>query len=212
MSRRNVLITLISAVALIAIVIVFYAIIPRGTLLLSVAPEEFTITINGKNHNKKTGEKINVEPGEIKLAISREGFETLEKTLTVKNREEIEILEALTPKTDEARELLKTEKSQAILQRLRVNETNTEAEDLTKTYPLIKELPINDKYYTVAACPSEKFPNDASKVAICVLLYEPAAKPYVDDDIKARGYDLSKYEVIYSDQSYRPGTSAGGGD
>ena len=203
MSRRKFIIMALSAIGLVIGIAVTYALMPRSTLLLSIAPEEFTVSVYGKDHQKKTGDTINVSPGDVIVKISHEGFQTLTKKITVKNGETFEILEALVPLTDEAKKLIATEKSQAIIQRIQGVKTTEKVDDMLKTYPIIGVLPIKDKYYTIEPCPSRKYPKDVSKIAICVNLYNIEAKPSSIKDVESRGFNLDDYETIFIDKSYR---------
>ncbi len=212
MSRRKLTIFILSALVLAAGITITYLLMPRATLLLSVAPEEFTVSVYGKEHTKKTGDTLKVSPGDVIVTISHEGFTTLTKKITIKNGETVEILEALVAQTEDARKLLATEKSQAIIQRIQAAKTKEVVDDTLKNYPIMSVLPIKDKYYTIEPCASREFPKDTSKIAICVNLYNLEAKPSSIEDVKSRGYNLDDYETYFVDKSYKPGTSSGAGD
>jgi hypothetical protein len=197
MSRKNIIRIGAAVVLLFLIGLIIYSFVPRATLVMSVAPEEFTVTIDGKNTDIKTGDSITVTPGDVSFKISRDGFDDYTQTISIKNGERVEILQALNPKTDEARRLLNSDVSQAIIQRVTNVKLQKTTNDLTKTYPLLAELPINDKFYTVSLCESRLHPDDASKVAVCVTLYDPEAKQSAIDDVNGRGFDLNEYETYY---------------
>lgn len=212
MTRRTITLLIIGFIVLATIIGVIYALIPRATIMLSVAPEEFTVSVNGQTSSKKTGDSISVTPGDITIGISHDGFDTYTQKISIKNGEKTEILQALTAQTDAARALLKTEKSQLIIQRIKGNQTNSTVTDLTKNYPLISVLPINDKYYTITPCDSKKYPNDKTKIAICITLFNLEAKQSALDDITSRGFKTTDYEIIFVDASYDPATQTNGGD
>lgn len=199
---KKILSLVIIGVILIVASIVAYTLIPRATLLMSVAPEELVVTINGKDRNVKTGDSLSVKPGDITIKLSREGFETVTEKITIKDGEKIEILKALVPTNNEARALLETEKSQAIIQRITNSTMQRDTDELLKKYPLLSELPINDKFYTITSCPSKLFPGNTKVLAICVNLYDMEAQQSAYEDVKNRGYDLDTYETYYVDASY----------
>lgn len=180
--------------------VVALMLIPRSTILLSVAPDEFTISIDGKKGElKKTGDSLSLSPGTHSVSISRDEFKTYETSITVKNKENFEVLIALEPLTDAARELLNSEKSQAIIQRITGKRMTSDIEKVRTDYPIISKLPIEDKYFTISSCPSVKYPNDATKVAICVYLFDPEAKESADDELQSLGFNLDDYEILYVD-------------
>ena len=209
MSRRSLLIIIIVAVVALIAGLIAYSLIPRASILLSIAPEEFTVTYNGSSQNVTTGKKITVTPGDVSVSISRDGFETSTKTVTIKNGENQELLLALVPKTDAARALLETEKSQQIIQRIaNINMKNTTAQ-YVQDYPIFSVLPIKDKFYVITSCESRLYPNDKTKVAICVNLFDMEAKQSAIEDINRRGFSVDDYEIYYDDKSYDPSAQAG---
>lgn len=210
MSRRTIITLIIVSFIAIVIGIIVYALIPKATLLMSVAPEDVTVTINGDTHKVKTGDVITVAPGTLDVSISRDEFDTYTQKVTVKNGEQVEILQALNPKTDAAKALLQTEKSQAIIQRITGNSMKVATDKLTKDFPIISVLPINDKFYTIAVCDSKKYPNDKTKVAICVSLYDMEAKQSAIDDVVRRGFNLNDYETYFIDASYNSAAQSNG--
>lgn len=209
MSRQTILkIGIVTALALV-IGLIVYAFIPRASVLMSIAPENFTVTINGNDRKIKTGESITVTPGEFLISISSDNFETYTKKITIENGEEQELLLALKPQNDTARELLETEKSQEIIQRIANINMKKFSNQLAKDYPILKVLPINDKFYTIISCPSKIYLNDVTKTAICVNLYNLQAKQSAIDTISNRGFSVDNYEVYFVDESYDPSAQAG---
>lgn len=202
MSQRNRILLIVSVFVAVIIGIIIYALIPRATILFNVAPDEFTVKINGSAHKIKTGESITVAPGDLSIEVSRDEFDTYTEKISLKNGEQHEVLYALNPLTDAARQLLTSEKSRLVIERIGGKKVQEGAKKLDDTYPLIKELPIKYRYYTITTCDSEKYPDDPDKIAICVELYDLEAKQTAIEDIESRGYKLSDYEVIFQDQTY----------
>ena len=201
MSKRMLIIG-ISIVVLLGVGLLVYHLIPHGTLKMSVAPDEVTVTINGRERTVTTGDLIRVDPGELTIKISRDEFEPHTEKVTIKNGETVEILAALFPKTEDAKALLNTEKSDIVIQRVTGRAMEKAASQLRNDYPIISSLPIKDKYYTVTICESEKHPDDTTKIAICIELYDLAAKQAAINDITGRGFDLNDYEHYFVDARY----------
>ena len=190
--------------------LIVYSLIPKATIRLSVAPEEFTVSINGVTRTAKTGDTINIAPGEVEITISREEFGSYTENFTVKNGEDKEILAALEAETDAARALLNSTKSQIIIQRIGGKKVEEGAKSLTDENPILKELPIKDRFYTIIVCNSERYPDDKKKFAICIRLFDLAAKQSAIDDLAARGYGIDDYEFIFVDLSYKNIQEQGG--
>ena len=202
MSRKKIIILIVCACVVLLIGGIIYVLIPRATLVLSVAPDELTLVVNGKSQTVKTGQEVTIAPGEITVELQRPEFDTYTEKFSIKNGEKREILVALNPQTDAARDLLRTDTSQQIIQRVGGKKVKEGGAQILTQYPILKDLPISDKFYTVKACTSRQYPNDPSKIAICINLFDMAAKQSAVSDIERRGYQLSNYEVVYIDATY----------
>jgi len=209
MSSRSIIKFCVAAFILLIIGLIVYMLIPRASLLFSVAPENVIVTINGHNHKIETGKTITVAPGDLSISVSSENFDTYTTTVTVKNGEEKELLLALKPQTDAAKKLLETPKSQEIIQRIANVNMKKFSQQLLKDYPILSVLPLKDKFYTVTSCPSQVHVNDLTKVAICVNLFNLQAKQSAIDDISNHGFNIDDYELYFVDKSYDPSAQAG---
>lgn len=194
-----IIIIVLSAFVALVIGIIIYSLQPRAYLLLSFAPDNATLVINGKEQPVKTGQEVTVTPGTISLEIKRDGFDSYNEKVSIKNGEREEILVSLNPLNDAARELLKSDASLRILQRIGGKRVVEGAEKTVEAYPLLSALPIKDKFYIITACASRAFPEDKTKVAICIGLYDLSARQAALDDIESRGYKLPDYEIIIND-------------
>ena len=200
-NRKIITIGLISGVIII-IGIIIYVLIPRATLLFSVAPHDMTLIINGQKITIINGQKITVSPGKLSFTLSRSEFKDYNGEVSIKNGETQEILYTLTPLTDAAKQLLASDESQQIIQRITNKDMQSGAADLMKKYPILNILPINEKYYTILPCNSVKYPNDKTKIAICVKYYDTAAQQPALDYLTSLGYKPSDYEIIFEDNTY----------
>jgi hypothetical protein len=202
MNSRKVAIILAVAFGVLVIVAIVYALIPRATITFAVAPEEVQVEVNGKNHTVQNGQSITVAPGDITVIVSRNEFDSYTEKFTVKNGETYEVLAALAAKTLAAERLLQTPGSQAVIQRVEGRKVERGAAELVSKNPLLKELPIIDKFYKIIVCNSQAYPDDTSKFAICVQLYELEARDAALNDIRSRGYNPEDYEIIVQDLTY----------
>lgn len=200
MSRRSIVI-IITTTFVVLVGLLIYWLIPKTQLLFSVAPHEVTVTIDGQEKLVTNGLKMRVNPGKYKVTISHDQFESYSLSVAAKKGNTTEVLVALTPKNDAARALLGNQESQNILQRF----TDVQAQDykkqMSKAYPIIDILPIQQRLYYIYPCPSQKYPNDNNKLAVCVDITTDEIKPYVENYVKSKGYDLNDYEVIWVQDS-----------
>lgn len=195
-----ILIIILFGVGIIALVV--YSLIPRASILFSIAPTEATVIINNKKQKITNGERITVTPGEISIEVLRNEFDTYRETITVNNGDEHEVLVALTPQTAAAQSLLSSTEAQSIIQRITGRSLQSGVDNLNATYPILKDLPIVDRFYKIIICESEKYPDDSSKLAVCIQLYEMAARKSALNEIERRGYNLDDYEIIVQDLTY----------
>lgn len=192
------------AFIVIVVIVIINAVTPRATLLFSLAPSEATVSINGKKQEVKNQQSITVSPGELTVVTSRSEFADDTQKITIKNGETYNIIVILSAQTEAALKLLQTPESQQIMEQRAGREVQKASEKANEEYPILSILPINDKYYNILACSSEKYPDDRTKVAVCIKLYDPEAKESALNEITSRGFKLEDYEIIIMDSSYKP--------
>jgi len=134
--------------------------------------------------------------GDYKITLSASGFSSYSTDITLVNNQTTELLAALTPQTDAAKQLLLNDRSQAVLQRYNGQQAAANNDIILKKFPIVSILPIQARLYSIAACPSQKYPSDSTKIALCVTESEDGLDPYVLKDISSRGYNPSDYEII----------------
>jgi len=194
--QRNILILLL--ILLITVVSVILFATPRTQFKMVIAPASAYIKIDDGNTKRvKRGDTIKVSPGEHSITVSEDQFESYTLKLTAKENETVELLVALIPLTDEAAAKLSDTESQEIVQRFHGKAFTNETKQIDKEYPILDILPITARLYRVYPCKSQLYPNNPEKVAICVDGSEYGLEPYVEKDIKSRGYDPADYEMIY---------------
>ena len=181
------------------IISAIYSLIPRSTISLALAPEEGFISIDGGSKQPvKNKQTLDVTPGKHTIKFSRDEFDSFSKDITVANKQTVEVIIALNPLTDAAKQLLLTPDAQEVIQRF-YNETTIKATDqLNKDYPILSILPIQARLYIINPCQSVKHPNDPTKLALCVDVSQSGLEPYVYKDITSRGYNPADYEIIFT--------------
>ncbi|MEP7204839.1 MAG: hypothetical protein ABI716_01440 [Candidatus Saccharibacteria bacterium] len=178
-----------------------YLLTPRATLNLALAPESAFMTIDGGTKQAVMNkQQISISPGKHSLEFSRSEFDSLSKNITIDNKQTVDIIAALTPQTEAAYQLMRTPAAEEVIQ-MSANEKAKKAVDqLNKDYPILSVLPINARLYTINSCPSLKYPNNPTKIALCVDAYHSGLEPYIDKDITSRGFKPSDYEILIIDK------------
>jgi len=196
-SKRNVVV--IGVVLLLAYVgLMVYFLIPKSYLLFKTAPEQVVIQIDGKDKKTITnGDTVTITPGKHDITISRDEFYPYSKNVYLKNGESIEYVVALIPLTDNAKKLLNNSASQSVMERFSSIKMDQNVNTITKNYPIIKILPIVNRLYLIYSCPSKKYPSDPTKIALCIEVPENGWETTIKNDIKAMGYNLDDYELIW---------------
>lgn len=197
MTRRQ-LMTLTAVFFGIATIIVLGFVVYRSmysaTINLYFAPKSATVKIGsgggvfGDNY---------VKPGTYKVVISKKGFTTYTKEVTVKSGEKVTINAALTSTSAETADWYSTHtEDYTIAQNIGDTKADAEMDAFVKDFPIVKVLPIVGMYesYRVDYGPS---PTKSGKFAVFVSYQSDAAKQQAIDAVTAKGYDLAKYEVIY---------------
>ncbi len=198
-NKRKILLAGIIALLLIGSLVLLF--LPKTQLNSIVAPSPVNIQIdNGSTKRVNNGDKLDISPGTHTIKVSEDDFTSYSKTITIKSGETQDFLVALKPNSPTAQARLNNPTSQAIVQRFNGPIIDNGTAQLNKDYPILKILPIQARLYSIHPCASVKYPNDATKIAICVDGTTSEVKPYAIQDIASRGYNVDNYEMIYSFQ------------
>lgn len=208
MNERKTILIIIGLIAIALITfLVIYSITPRSTIALLLAPEEGFIAIDGGSKQPvENKQNLNVTPGKHTVEFSHSEFDSFSKEITIANKQTLEVIIILNPLTDAARQLLLTPGADEVIQRFTGEKMIKETDQLNKDYPILSILPIEARLYVVNACNSIKYPNNATKVALCADVYQEGLEPFVFKDITSRGYNPADYEIIFIDK-YSPSAS-----
>lgn len=197
MTRKRIIIALIMIVIIIAGVTAgwfIYRSIFSATVNIYFAPKSADIAIG--SGGGKFGDNY-VKPGTYTVRITKEGFSSYTKEVTVKRGETANVLGSLTPTSDATKNWYSDHPDDyAIAQHAGDAQADEAREYLGSHYPIVKVLPIVGLYsaYRVDYGVS---PTRADEYAIYVRYQSESAKKAAIKAVKDAGYDLSKYEVIY---------------
>lgn len=199
MNKRNIIIIGIMSVLLIIIVAIIYFIIPRSYIKFETAPQQVIVLIDNKDkYYINNQDIISVNPGNHTVSVSQNEFSPYIKEISIKDKQTNDFLVALTPLTDAAKNKLTDINSVAIVQRFYGKFYIQQTDKMTEDYPILNILPIKARLYIISACQSKKYPNDLTKIALCVDTNQSGLESYVSKDIQSRGYNPSDYEIIWN--------------
>ncbi|MGB4420491.1 MAG: hypothetical protein WBI29_01690 [Candidatus Saccharimonadales bacterium] len=196
MSRKQIIFIIIFLVIMIVGWSV-YLLIPKSYVLFQTAPEVVYIKINNREEKAiNNGDKLFLKPDKYKIIIYRDEFNPQLEEFTIKNGETKEIVAALRPLTEEAEKLLQNEQSSRVIERATAIEMDKNTDILRQKYPILKDLPLSNKYYRVTSCKSFKYPDDRLAIALCIEVAD-GFKSIVYEDFKLLEYNLDDYEIIW---------------
>lgn len=199
LSPRAKLLFVITLGVLIFIVVPLIAFIGNrvnsATVTLTYAPKSAQAKIDGRS--AKFGEN-RIAPGTYEVTIEKKGFETYKEKITVAADGEVEVAYALLsndPST--ARWYQENIEDYSIAQSINDSRADKKQKNMLTDYPIITDLPIIGLYsrYRVDYGVS---PSNDNKFAIFINYKTEQDKQTAINIVDSMGYDLRKYEVIYT--------------
>lgn len=160
------------------------------TLDLMIAPTDSTIMVNGEL--MKAGEH-RVKPGEYKIEVSRDGFESEVKLVLLEEGETKNVLMALTPNDPSTMDWYYTHEEDATIADGVASQEYVEyAEEMAEEEDIVENLPVYTYGYILGYgdC-SEKEVTDFCVVIRAEFGYRDEAVEY----LRGTGKDLAKYRV-----------------
>lgn len=207
MTRKRIITTLIfvAILALLGAIGWFiYRSVYSATIHVYFAPKSATISVG--NGSGRFGNNY-VKPGQYTVRITKQGFTSYSKEVTVKAGETVRVEGSLKPSSDATADWYdKHPDDYAIAQEIADRQADEARERMVRDYPLIKALPIVGPYesYRVDYGLS---PQDTTKYIIIIRSQSEEAKQQALLAIKATGYDIEEYEVEYKSNALTAGTT-----
>lgn len=204
MSSRKIIIISLIIFVLLSVASIVYFLIPKAYIKFETAPNQVAILIDNKDrHVIANGDSITVAPGKHTILVFRDEFNPYEKEVNINNGQTNDFIVVLTPLTDEARNLLDNAESDAVMQKFTSSTMARDVNIMEKNYPILKVLPIEARLYLISSCPSERYPNIHTKIAICIDMTisddtEANLRAYALKNIKDHGFNPNDYEIIWS--------------
>jgi hypothetical protein len=168
-----------------------------GKVIINVAPGDSTVKLNS---SKVIGPgAIYLKPGRYTVTASRNGFRDDTEAVTAEKGKTATIYLVPEPMTQAAFQYLQNNPSaQTEREGLASQKVAATQALLQSKYPIIKYLPLTTRYYSINYGQSKKSPNDPTALALYISS-NPAYRDLALQWIKYKGFDPSKFEIIYQD-------------
>jgi len=184
---------------LISIGSIVYFLIPKSYIVFQVAPEQVAVLIDNKDRKNITnGDSITVAPGKHTITVFRDEFNPSTTNINIRNGETTEIVAALIGLTENAKKLLNNDKSNSVIEKSTGIRMDKQVELTAELNPIMSILPIENRNYVISSCPSQLYPSNPNKIALCVDIPSDDFIVDVKADIKSRGFDPEQYEYIWN--------------
>ena len=192
--QRVKIISLVIITLIIIWAIVMYATrVGKIPVVIRSVPGDAKITFSGQNESNGTQW---IKEGQYKVSASKDGFETLTKTVLVSSKKSQNVVAlSLTPKSDEAKKWA-DEHSQDY----KNNETygaieaSTNGVYFSALHPITAKLPFNDPYFQIGYVT-----NDDLSISLTITTPSPRYRFYAVEKIRSLGYDPTDYKIIFKD-------------
>lgn len=173
-------------------------------IFIDLAPDGAEIVLDNKGVIKGGGHRLPI--GDHIITAKLDGFSEYTKKFSIADNEVTRLDVLLNPVSEEGYEYLrKHPQEQLHRESLGGKAFNQKAGSLAKNNPIIRELPFIDLLYRIDYGKSQRYPNNPSRAAIYITLYNADAQNSALDWIRFKGYDPEKLEIIYSVVDSSPG-------
>lgn len=188
--KKILIISLLAAILIIPIIFAIINALKSATLIIKVAPETATVTINGE---KYVNGEYHLYPGTYEAVISQDGTEKSRTTLNLASGSTERLYKCLSD-THSDDDLLCFEVNEYLAEKAQQEKFDSEEIFNYTPYHSYKDGFNIDPYF-----------NEEDKVVIRVTLIscQEAKKAILKEKalewLKSKGTDLDKYEIIYQD-------------
>jgi len=209
MKYKKIIIIATVLITLIFIGLIIYSLIPKSHIKFVVAPNEVTVLIDDKSYAIKNNDVIKTSPGEHTITISKNEFETFSEDISIAKNEEKKMVIVLIPLTESAKALLKDPLVQGAIESSSANNSSDELSTKVLYNPILDILPIEGKLYTITSCKSMKYPDDITKIALCIEykkqtdISDSNLRSSILEAIRSKSYNPDDYEIIWLNDIYR---------
>jgi hypothetical protein len=196
--RQHKIITTIIAILLVGLIAytVYLSISRAGKepVTIYLIPGDTKLTIDNQQYRAGTAY---IKPGTYNVSASREGFESLERTVTIDQPNTTVIDISLTPVSDEAKQWQQDNmdlyKEFQVRTGIRANEFG---EQFREQFPIVTKIPFSNFIYTIGY--RLKNPDNASEGITIEITAITGYREAALDKIREFGFDPTDYEINFN--------------
>lgn len=168
-----------------------------GQLTTQIVPSDAVLRLEGKQIGGNR--LVRISPGTYTVTVSRSGFASKIKKVTIKKGEKQSINFVLDPNSEEGLEWSRdhpkeTAKGEGIVSK----EVTGKMEDTSERNPIINRLPIVGSSWRIDYSASQKHPEDPTAVTIIIKSYDEAGKAEALDWMKTYNFNPADYDIVYA--------------
>lgn len=178
-----------------------------ATLELMITPMEAKVMIGGKVY--ETIGEYKMKPGEYEMEVSMDGFDRKTETIKLFDGETTKIWLYLSPNDDNSDWYEKNPDDALLLGEMKSKETELVLDQIMKTMPELKQLPIEIEYYSDDYTDLTKYTVSYEVVndKVVIMINDYTGGNYEDalEKLEARGFNTKVLEIEYHDRSEENG-------
>lgn len=165
----------------------------KVAITVSTVPRDSSISIDGQPSGSGT---LWLKPGKYVFKAQKDGFKTREKTITVTDEKEQNVVAlALSPESEQAKKWADEHAGE-----YKNNETygaveaQANGQYFRDNNPIVAHLPYNDPYYQIT------YASEAdNSIVLTINTPSPRYRYFAIQKIRELGYDPSDFNIIFSD-------------
>lgn len=198
--NRKTIITLTAAVlciilALSVITSIRYS--KMGQLTTKIVPGDSILRLEGKKIG--ANRMVRISPGTYTLTVSRSGFASKIRKITVEKGEKQTLELVLDPNSEEGLKWNRDHpRETAEGEGIASKEITGKIDDMVKRNPIVTKLPVVGGAWRIDYSPSQKHPEDPSAVTIIIKSYDETAKAEALDWMKTYNFNPADYDIVYA--------------
>jgi hypothetical protein len=206
MDNRKILTIGVGAFVFLFVVISIYLLIPRSYIKFTVAPSQVVVLVdNNDRHYINSGDSLTIAPGKHTVTVFEDGFIPDEQQIEVENGKTYDLTLVLAALTDAAKSRLNSPEYDTIKEKIDAANQAKFGKIIDDNNPVLGVLPIEERFYTISACQSQKYPYNPVAIALCIDVNLPSANSGWDyksdalDNLRSSTfYSIDGYEIIWN--------------
>lgn len=163
-------------------------------VVIAVVPSSASVTADGRHVDGGTQW---LPPGTYTIRASKDGFETVQKSITVTNDKSQNVVAlSLTATSDAAKKWAADHQNDySNNEQYGAIAANIEGEYFSKQNPITTKLPFTDPYFTIGYTVN----SDGKSITLTVATPSPRYRFYAVEKIRELGFDPTDFTIVFKD-------------